>query len=117
MEDDARPVLGENFAHPLLFPAIREHGHRGADVAILLELAQDFEQVVLGVVDEHERSRRHARDLAAQLGADRAARSGDHHDLAREVCAHPLDLHPHGLAPEHVLDAHLAQLARDVQLP
>ena len=41
---------------------------------------------------------------------------GDHHDLTREVGADPLDLHPHRLAAQDVLDAHLAQLAGDVQV-
>ena len=57
---------------------------------------------------------RDARDLAAQLGADRAARAGDHHDLALEVLAHALELHPHRLAAEHVLHLQLAHLAHDV---
>ena len=53
----ARPVLGEHLAHPLLLPAVGEHRNRRPDVAILLELAHDLEQVVLGVVDQHEPAR------------------------------------------------------------
>ena len=56
-------------------------------VALVLELALDREQVVLGVVDEHDPPRADARDLAAQLGADRAAGAGDEHDLARRGSA------------------------------
>ena len=62
---------------------------------------------------EDEPPRRHARDLAAQLGADRAAGAGDEHDLAGEVGADAVELHAHGLAAEHVLDLHLAHLPRD----
>ena len=116
MEDDGGPVLGEHLAHPLLFLAVGQHRDRGAHVAILLELAQDAEQVVLGVVDEHELARGHAGDLPAQLGADRAAGAGDQDHLAGQVGADALELHPHGLAPEDVLDADLAQLAGDPQL-
>ncbi len=108
MEHDARPVLGEDFAHPLLFPAIRQHRDRHAEVALVLELAQDLEQVVLGVVDQDQGTRGHPGDLPAQLGADRATRAGDHHDLPRQIGSDPLDLHPHRLAAQDVLDSDLA---------
>ncbi len=52
-----------------------------------------------------------ARDLAAQLRADRAAGAGHEHGLPRQVGADALELHVHRLAAEHVLDAHLAHLA------
>ena len=87
---------------------------RRVDVAVVLELALDAEEVLLGVVDEHEPPRRHARDLAAQLGADRAAGAGDHDHLAAEVAADAVELHAHGLAAEDVLDLHLAHLAHDL---
>jgi hypothetical protein len=82
VEDDGRRVLGEDLAHPLLLLAVRdERGERRrVDVAVLLELALDREEVVLGVVDEHEPARADAGDLAAQLRADRAAGAGDEHD-------------------------------------
>ena len=116
VEDDRGPVLGEHLAHPLLLAAVGEHGHGERDVALLLELARDLEQVVLGVVDEHELLRADARDLAAELRADRSAGAGHEHDLAGEVGADALEIHPHRLAAEHVLDADLAQLAGDAQL-
>ena len=86
-------------------------------MALVLELAHDLEQVVLGVVDEHEPARADARDLAAQLAADRAAGAGHEHDLVGEVGADALELHPHRLAAEHVLDLQLAQLAHDLTPP
>ena len=116
MEDDRRPVLGEHLPHPLLLLAVGEHRDRDADVAVLLELAQDLEQVVLGVVDEHQPPRIDPGDLAAQLRADRAAGAGDEHDLAGQVGPDPLELHPHRLAAEDVLDPDLAQLPGDAQL-
>ena len=51
---------------------------------------RDLEQVVLGVVDEHQPARADAGDLAAQLGADRAAGAGDQHHLAGQVGADAL---------------------------
>ena len=116
MEDDRGAVLGQHLAHALLLLAVGQDGHGGPDVAVLLELAADLEQVVLGVVDEHQAARAHAGDLAAQLGADRASRAGHHHDLAGQVGADALELLADGLAAEHVLDADLAQLAGDAQL-
>jgi hypothetical protein len=57
---------------------------------------------------------RDARDLAAQLRADRAAGAGDEHDLAGQVRADPVDLHHDRLAAEDVLDLHVADLADEV---
>ena len=55
-----------------------------------------------------------ARDLAAELGADRAAGAGDEHGAAAQVGAHAVDLDAHRVAAEHVLDAHLAHLPHQV---
>src|SRR5205085_5691339 len=110
VEDDLRAVLGEHLAHPLLLLAVGEHGHGAGEVTVLLELATDLEEVVLGVVEQDEPARRHAGDLAAELGADRAAGARDEHRLAAEVPAEPLELHAHGLAAEDVLDADVAHL-------
>ena len=82
MEDDRRAVLGEDLAHPLALLAVGEHGDGVEHVAVLHELALDLEEVVLGVVEQDQPARADARDLAAQLGADRAAGAGDEHDAA-----------------------------------
>ena len=108
-------MLAEHLAHPLLLTTVREHRDAGTEVALLLQFAADLEQVVLGVIDEDQPARADARDLTAQLAADRAARSGDEHDLAGEVGADPLQLHADLLAPEDVLQAHLAQLTGDLE--
>src|SRR6185437_5883291 len=105
----------EHLAHALLLLAVGEDRDRSADVALLLEFAADLEQVVLGVVDEHELARPHAGDLAAQLRPDRAAGAGDHDDLAGQVGADALELLADRLAAEHVLDANLAQLPGDAE--
>src|SRR3954468_14301890 len=69
VEDDRRSVLGEDLAHPLALLAVSEHRgeHGRMDVAVVLELALDAEEVLLGVVDQDEPPRCDARDLAAQL--------------------------------------------------
>src|SRR5439155_14686478 len=92
-----------------------EHGreHRRGNVSLVLELALDREEIVLGVAEQHEPVRLHAGDLAAELRADRAPRAGHEHDLAGEVGAYTLELDVHGLASEHVLDPNLAHLARE----
>ena len=53
MEDDRRPVLGEHLAHPLALLAVGEDRgeRRRVHVAVVLELALDREEVVLGVVE------------------------------------------------------------------
>ena len=111
VEDDGRAVLLEHLPHALLLLAVGEHRDGVERVPVLDQLARDLEQVVLGVVEQDEPARPHARDLAAQLGADRAARAGDHHAAAGQVAAGRLDLHPDRLAPQHVLHPHLADLA------
>ena len=68
------------------------------------------------MIDEHELARGHPGDLPAQLGADRAAGTGDQDHLAGQIRPDALELHPHGLTPEDVLDADLAQLPGDPQL-
>ena len=74
VEDDGRAVLLEDLAHLRRVARVGENGSRGVEVALVHELALDLEQARLAVVDEHEPGRAHARDLAAELGADRAAR-------------------------------------------
>ena len=64
------------------------------------------------MVEQHDPVGLDARDLPAQLRADRAAGAGHEHRLPAEIGADALELHLHGLAAEHVLDAHLAHLAR-----
>ena len=112
MEDDRRAVLGEHLAHPLALLAVGEHRDRVEHVPVLDQLAADLEQVVLGVVEQDQLARAHARDLAAELGADRAAGAGHEHDPPGQVAADAVEVHPHRLAPEHVLDLDLAHLAQ-----
>src|SRR6185503_13571061 len=84
------------------------------EVALLDQLPLDLEQAVLGVIDHHEQARVHARDLPAQLRADRAARAGDENGPVVQVRAGGPDLELHRLAAEDVLDLNLTHLAHQV---
>jgi hypothetical protein len=118
VENDGGSVLGEDLAHALPLLAVGQHGaqHRWLHVALVEQLALDFEEVVLGVIEQHELTAapptHHASDLAAELSADRAAGARHQHDGALQIGADAVELHLHGLAAEHVLDLHLAHLAR-----
>ena len=99
------------------------HARRIADVGdlrvdlharALAQLAIDLEEAVLGVVDHHEPPDLHAHELAAELGADGAARARDHHGAAAYVGAHGGGIELHGLAPQDVLHLHGAQLGDEV---
>ena len=111
MEDDVGVVALHHLEHPVALLAVREHGLDAGEMALLGELAVDPEEVVLGVIEHHDQLRPDARDLADELGPDRAAGAGDHHDLVLDVGADAVELHLDRLAAEDVLDLHLAQLA------
>ena len=49
-----------------------------------LELALDHVERALGAVDEDQLLGREGEDLAGELGPDRAAGAGDHHDLVAD---------------------------------
>ena len=103
-------MLGEHLAHALALLAVGEHRDGVLHVPVVDQLALDLEQVVLGVVEQDQLARADARDLAAQLGADRAAGAGDEHRAPGQIAAGELGLHPHRLAAEDVLHPHLAHL-------
>ena len=83
-------------------------GDHAGDAAVG-QLALDREQVRLGVVDQHQRGRAEASDLAHELGADRAAGAGHQHAAAGHVRADLGQVEAHRLAAEQVLDLHVAQ--------
>jgi predicted LPLAT superfamily acyltransferase len=64
VEDDPGVVLQHHLAHARGVLAVGQHGGDVAEVARLLELAADLEQVALGVVDQHQQRGTHACDLA-----------------------------------------------------
>jgi hypothetical protein len=114
VEDDLGPEALHHLVHAVLVAAVGEDRLANGEVAILDQLALDLEQVVLGVVDQHQQTRAHVRDLTAQLGADRAPGAGNDHRAVAQPGAHLLDLERDRLAAEHVLHAHFAQLLDQV---
>ena len=114
MEDDVGLEALHDLEHAVGLAAVGEHRLDAREVPFAEHLAVDREEVVLGVVEQHEQPRAHAGDLARELGADRAAGAGDQHDAVVEVGADAVELHHDRVAAEHVLDADLAQLARQL---
>ena len=103
VEDDARLVALEDLAHLGAVAAVPEHGRDRREVALAHELALDVEERSLRMLDEHEPRRPDARDLTAELGADRAARAGDENGLPGEVLRDRAHVDLDRLAAEHVL--------------
>ena len=114
MEDDLGLEALHHLEHPVALLAVGEHRLDPGEVPLRGHLAVDLEQVVLGVVEQDQQLRPHPRDLAHELGADRAAGAGDQHALVLEVGADPVELHHDRVAAEHVLDLDLAQLAGEL---
>ena len=61
-----------------------------------------------GDVEQHEPRGTEARDLAAQLGADRPARAGHHHHAIAEPFAEARAVEHDGIAPEQVVELDVA---------
>src|SRR5205807_2310473 len=81
------------------------------------QLTLDFEESDLGALHEHEPSGADARDLAAELRADRTAGAGDDDGLTCEVRRDRDEIHLDGLATEHVLNLDGPDLAGEVDVP
>ena len=77
----SRLVALEDLPHLRAVAAVGEHRDRRLELALVDELALDLEERRLGLVDEHEPRGAEARELPAELGADRAAGAGDEHGL------------------------------------
>jgi hypothetical protein len=116
VEDDLGPVALEDLPELGAVPAVGEHRHARGEVALLDELALDLEERRLRRVDEHEPRRLHARDLAAELGADRTAGARDEHGLPGEVRGDGGQVDLDRLAAEDVLDLHGADLGREAEV-
>ena len=82
MEHDLRPVAREHLADAALVLRVADHGsdrhpRRRSRNSCSIEYSANSESS-----NSTRRAGREARDLAAQLRADRAARAGDQHGLA-----------------------------------
>ena len=87
VEDDVGLEALHHLEHPVALLAVGEHRLDAAEVPLADQLAVDPEEVVLGVVEEDEEPRVDPGDLAAELGADRAAGAGDQDDPVAQVGA------------------------------
>ncbi len=81
----------------------------------LVELTLDRVKRQFGHLEQDQAARRQAQDLAAQLGADGAARTGDQHTLAADARPKQVRIRRHGIAPQQIADIDLTQLV-DVRL-
>ena len=115
VEDHRGPVLGEDLAHAGGVLAVRQHRRGAREVALLLQLARTSNSAFSECSTSTRLLGGDAGDLAAELGADGAAGSGDQHHPPAQVGAHAVDLDPHRLAAEHVLHAHLAHLTHQIE--
>ena len=97
-------------------PASASTAARRVEAALVDELALDLEQPRLPVVDEHESRRGDARELPAELGADRAAGPGYENDLAGHVAGDRPEVRLHRLAAEKVLHLDRPDLAGEIEV-
>ena len=91
-------------AHLRAVADVGEHRDARREAALGDELTLDLEQRGLALVDEDQPLAADARDLPAELGADRAAGAGDEHRLVGEVRGDRREVDLDRLAAEHVLD-------------
>ena len=104
MEHHVRPVAREELGHARFVLRVaddRAHGKRRMTVA---ELLRDRVERELRELEEHQPRRREARDLPAQLGADRAAGAGDEHRAALEKAVQSRFIERHGVAAEEIVE-------------
>ncbi|OPZ10243.1 MAG: hypothetical protein BWZ10_02431 [candidate division BRC1 bacterium ADurb.BinA364] len=128
----ARHFVGRDFAkrHVLVGGAVEHNGRAplledAPDLGFALGVGQDqrhapfaeiaaqfggdFVQAVFAAPHHQQRFGRQSESLAADFGADRAARSGDEHALAAQIIVLGVQLQLYRLAAEQVLDAHRTQ--------
>ena len=116
MEDDVGLVALEDALHLRAVLDVADHRHDGREAAVVDELTLDLKEGRLGVVDDDDALAADARDLAAQLGADRAAGARDQHGLVAAVGGDLLEIDLDLLAAEHVLDLNGADLPGQVDV-
>ena len=112
MEHVVGPARLEDFLEAIGVGDARERRddlHAGAGLA---HLAVDEVQRALGPLEQDDAAGTETGDLAGQLGADRAAGTGDQDAAAAELPLHGPEIQGHRLAPQQVVDLHLAQMTQ-----
>ncbi len=110
VEHHGRGVAGEDGAHPL---PVADVGHAGRQVEVgvrAVQLPLNLEERRLRPLDQHHLPGPEPGHLPAQLAADAAAGPGDEHHAVLDQLLQRLEVQRHRLAPEQVLDGHVAQL-------
>jgi hypothetical protein len=67
-----------------------------------LQFLIDLIEVVLAEIEQHQPARAQFDDLPAQLRADRATGTGDHHRLAADAGVEQIEVRRHGFAAQQV---------------
>src|SRR5262249_60886724 len=104
VEDDARLVALENLVHLRAVADIGEHGDGSPEAAFVDQLSLDLEEGGLAELDQDQPLRSQTRQLAAELGADRATGACDEHGLALDVRRGRVEVDVDRLATEAVFD-------------
>ena len=111
MEEDLRALGREDRIQP---PGIRNVHEMPGETQLRKAFEQfhlDAVEVVLAVVDQDEARRAGSRELAHQLGADRATGPGHQDDASEEPAADALPIQTDRIATEQILDRDRPQLA------
>ena len=116
VEDDRRPVGLEDLAHLRRFFTSASTGSAAGKPRSSTSSRSISKRAGSAWSTRMSRAGADARDLPAELGADRAAGAGDQHRLAGEVPRDRLDVDLDRLAAEHVLDLDRTDLAREVEI-
>src|SRR5262249_55409168 len=106
-EDDLRRVRREDGAHAPLVVYVGDERHDFGLGPGPPEIRIDVEERELGALDEEDLPGLEARDLARELGADRATGAGHHDALAGEELADLRLVEVDRLAAEEILDLHV----------
>jgi len=75
------------------------------------ELGLDLIDAVLAATDQYQCVRLEIHDLAAQLRADRASRTGHHHDSALQIISNGRQIDAHRIPSQQILQFDIAQTA------
>ena len=109
VEDCVRPMLLKDVEDSVAIADVGDHGHDVHIREAQRELLEDVEDRILAVSEQNESRRREARELAAELGADRPAGTGDENRLARRELGHRGEIGLDGVATKQVLNLDFAQ--------
>ena len=104
VEDDARPLAREHLVDQRRVLDVADDRCDRQLRERVGERHLDLVDRGLGDVEQHELRRTEARDLAAELGADRAAGAGDQHHAIAEPLGEPRAVEHDRIAPEQVVE-------------